>query len=504
MRRILVLVIIVVLGWSLFWPTAAIPLARAAQTSPKTPVLTDDILFQTDQASNSTATELRVGAGCDVNGDGYQDAIVGRRGHDYQTAGDDNGRAWLFYGSAFGLDTTPARSFDPPYVNSSGYFGAAVSCDLDVNGDGFDDILIGMEGYEATYTDEGAVFAWYGSATGPAQDYDWMARGYATSMHLGVGLDSAGDVNGDGYDDIIVAGWDYSALQTMAFVWYGSAGGLGATNRTADWTAAVAPNRGAVARGIGDVNGDGWDDVMLGIDMYDGGVTDQGVVYAWFGSATGLGPSGTPANADWSATGVQQGAHFGCAGDGAGDLNGDGSDDVAIGAFGYDNPEDGEGSVFVWYGSPAGLGPSGTPANADWRAEANFTGSYLGFSLGPGGDVNADGYADLLVGAYGYTVHSGGRTIAYAGAWFVWQGAPTGLGDPGTPDNADVAWYGDQVSGALSHDGVATGDFDRNGYSDILAAASLYDLGQTDEGVVFAYYWRFQTFLPLIMRNQGG
>jgi len=497
MRRILVLVIVVVLGGSLFWPPAALPPAQAAQSSSRKPILIYGMVFQSEQTGNSTANELRLAAGCDVNGDGYQDAIVGRRGHDYQTPQDDNGKAWLLYGSPFGLGTTTVRSFTPPYTNNAGYFGAAVACDLDVNGDGFDDILIGMEGYEATYTNEGAVFVWYGSAAGPGQDYDWMARGTTTSMHLGAGLDTAGDVNGDGYEDIIAAGWNAAAEQTMAFVWYGSAGGLGAANRAADWTAGVAPDGGTVARGIGDVNGDGWDDVLLGTEGYDDGAIDQGAVYAWFGSATGLGPSGTPANADWSATGVQQGAHFGCAADGVGDLNGDGSDDLAAGAFGYDNPEDSEGSVFVWYGSPAGLGPNGTPANADWRGEAEFNGSHLGFSLAPGGDVNADGYADLLVGARNYTARIGGHAVGYGGAWFVWHGSPAGLGDPGTPANADLARYGDQVSGALSHDGLATGDFDRNGYADVLAAASLYDLGQTDEGVVFAYYWRFRTYMPL-------
>ena len=84
-----------------------------------------------------------------------------------------------------------------------------VYCDLDVNGDGFDDILIGMDNYDtATYSDEGAVFVWYGHASGPAASYDWMAHGNATYAHFGISLDSAGDVNGDNYDDIIVVGWN--------------------------------------------------------------------------------------------------------------------------------------------------------------------------------------------------------------------------------------------------------------------------------------------------------
>ena len=259
---------------------------------------------------------------------------------------------------------------------------------------------------------------------------------------------------------------------------------------------------GLLVRGIGDVNGDGYDDVMVGNHLYDGGIDNQGAVYVWHGSASGLGDSGTTANADWSAVGGQAVAYLGWAGDGIGDLNGDGCDDLAVGAYGYDSGETNEGAVFVWYGSASGLGPTGSPGNADWWAESNAAGAQLGYSVRPGGDVNGDGYADLLAGAYAYPAQSGGGTLAAAGAWFVWLGAPAGLGGAGTPANADIAGYGDQAQGRLGRDDVAAGDVNGDGLSDIFAAAYMYDMGETDEGAVFGYYSPYQRlFLPLVLRN---
>ena len=152
----------------------------------------------------------------------------------------------------------------------------------------------------------------------------------------------------------------------------------------------------------GDVNGDGYADVIVGAQNYDAaGTTDAGRAYVYFGSASGL--STTP---NWIATGDQAGDQFGVAVDTAGDVNGDGYADIIVGAYTYDNGETDEGRAYVYYGSPSG--PSVTP---DWMAEVNHTGAYFGSYLGTAGDVNGDGYADVIIGAWGYD-HASSSTSA--------------------------------------------------------------------------------------------
>ena len=167
-------------------------------------------------------------------------------------------------------------------------FLAPVFCDMDVNGDGYDDILIGMDNYDSCSSDEGAVFLWYGRATGRT-NYNWMARGNATYAHFGFALDSAGDVNGDGFDDIIVAGWLITPRRRSPMS--GSAAPV-------DWAQRHARQRGLDCH-HGDRAGT-WRaasatstamamTMLCWVTHYDGGFTDQGAVYVWYGSATGLG-----------------------------------------------------------------------------------------------------------------------------------------------------------------------------------------------------------------------
>jgi len=100
----------------------------------------------------------------------------------------------------------------------------------------------------------------------------------------------------------------------------------------------------------GDVNGDGYDDVIVGSHFVDNGETDEGAASVCYGS-----PAGLHLWAAWLAEGNQAGAAFGFAVSTAGDVNGDGFADVIVGARYYDDGETDEGAAFAYYGSPAGL-----------------------------------------------------------------------------------------------------------------------------------------------------
>ena len=314
--------------------------------------------------------------------------------------------------------------------------------------------------------------------------YNWMVEGNQSNAVLGTSVGSAGDVNGDGYADVIVTacGYDsgdpyYYYDEGKAYVYYGSSTGL---SSLPGWTAESAIYEGALCRATtaGDVNGDGFSDVIAGMTNYTNGEYREGGVFVWYGSALGLGENGTPSNADWKAESDQAGSQMGGGAASAGDVNGDGYSDVIAAAHHYSNGEFEEGMVFVWYGSANGLGENGTPSNADWTVESNQSGARLGFPVSTAGDVNGDGYSDVLVGAHLYD-----HDETDEGAAFLYFGSASGLS--ATPDwigesNQEDARYGQSLAMA--------GDVNGDGYSDIIIGSTYYDNPLLDVGKAYVYY----------------
>ncbi len=405
------------------------------------------------------------GAG-DINGDGYSDVIVGA--YAYDNGSTDEGAAFAFYGSSTGLATTAAWSAESG--QAAGYAGFSVASAGDVDGDGFGDVLVGAYAYDNGSTDEGYVSLYQGSGAGLGTASAWTGESGQTSAYAGASVASAGDVNGDGYGDVIVGAYGYDSAYSdegTAYVYLGSSSGVATA---AAWSAVpgqASAAFGAAVASAGDVNGDGYGDVIVGAYNYDDGSSNEGAAFVYLGSSAGLATS-----AAWTAQPNQVSAHFGTSVAGAGDLNGDGYGDVIVGAPDYDNGSTDEGRAYVYYGSASGLATASA-----WTGESDQAAANFGVAVAGAGDVDGDGYADVIIGAEGYENGS-----ADEGQASVYLGSAAGLA-------TTAAWTaeGNQVSAGFGTSVASAGDVDGDGYSDVIIGADGYDNGSTDEGAAFVY-----------------
>ncbi|MCA9757835.1 MAG: FG-GAP repeat protein [Candidatus Eisenbacteria bacterium] len=494
-------------------------LVRLFLGSPSGPSPTPDWSYTPGSSGNFGYDIATAG---DVNGDGYDDIVVGSPSYG------SGGRVFVFFGSGTGLSPTPDWTADGP---SSSSFGSGVSTAGDVDGDGYADLVIGAQSYSQQ---TGRAWLYFGSASGPSSQID-----FAPSLPIGAafGRDvrAAGDVNGDGFADVLVGAYMYDGSQSeegRAFLFLGGVNGF---SGSAYWTAAPNPTAGGwfgrSVSGVGDVNGDGHGDIVIGAPGEDLGAAQGGAVHAFYGASQGVsvGPytiqvsaqtdarlgyavayagdlngdglgdivTGAPTH-DQSFTdegtflvfhgatsedgcldyvtqryGGQNTAFLGTSLGRAGDVNGDGFDDLVVSAPRYATSFTNEGAVYVYQGSPSGISSS-----PDWTTVGGVASAFYGYSVAGAGDVNGDGFADVLVGAIGYS-----NTYSGQGAAFLFFGSEAGLA-------TSPSWTveGPGATTSLGGNVAGVGDLNGDGYSDIAVSVRGYDGAFTDEGAIFVYF----------------
>lgn len=385
----------------------------------------------------------------DVNGDGYADAIVGAPG--FSNGESAEGRAFVYHGSPTGLDLQAAWVMESDFAGA--IFGSSVASAGDVNGDGYADVIVGAPLYDSAPFEGGRAFVYLGSATGLELSEAWVAGTSAAGDLFGITVASAGDVNGDGFDDVLVGAPGVDSVEPnvgRVFAYLGSATGLALSP---SWTATTGKGLAQLGHGAssaGDVNGDGYDDVIVGAPGFNALCSVMGRAWIYLGSPTGL-----ETDSAWSVDGRQCQARLGQSVSSAGDVNGDGLADVAVVSAVL-------AEVSVFFGSTTQM--STVP---DWSFR-------LATSMTSVGDVNGDGYSDLLAGEESPSVPNGEVYLFLGGASGP-SATPDWTFSPGQPR----ASFGRAVASA--------GDVNADGYDDSLVGAPYFDSGQQDEGKAFLF-----------------
>jgi hypothetical protein len=474
------------------------------------------LLLITSAAGSARAAGLAARPELEINytWDYYGDASGDQLGYAVAGAGDVNGdgKADILVGAATGGEhkggeallflgpVTPTS--DTPDWEVSGevqgwQFGAALDGAGDVNGDGYADIIIGAANYKVDLAGQGAAYLYLGSATGPALTEGWMVEGEMKNAYMGTAVAGAGDIDDDGYADVLVGIPGYTDIYGhygAVYMYKGSEDGLGDSR---DWYAYGSQEDsqfGMEVNSAGDVNGDGYEDVLVGAPRYD----HYDGAYTFYDAGAVYLYLGDQYNLSmdyaWSYIGYRGGDILGTSAASAGDLNNDGCADIAIGAPGYNTGGLLDtGRVYVFYGCQETV--SGLNNEPDWEYTYEQAYAKTGIDVSSAGDTNDDGYDELLVGAHLFDDEQ-----ANEGAVWAFFGCANGIASQPVwlaEGNKNDTYFGFAVDGA--------GDTNGDGYADVVIGAPTFRIVELNKGAAFLYFGtpeevltQYFTFLPFL------
>ncbi len=424
--------------------------------------------FKLDGESEPGESGYSVSGAGDINGDGIADLVIGSPG--YIPNGNRIGRSYVVFGG-FGVGSSGdislgslngANGFKLDGENYNDYTGSSVSSGGDINGDGYTDLLIGAYGYPQG-NQVGRTYVVFG---GPAVGHNGTISLASLNGINGFKLDGENDQDNSGY---------------------------------------------SISSG-GDINGDGYGDVLIGADAYSiytsPAVPQRGRTYVVFGGPT-VGHSGTLSLSGLNGTqgfklnGENEDDYSGHSVRSAGDINGDGYGDLVIGAYGY--PSDGgKGRSYVVFGGPGvGKDNNGTinlsslNGTNGFKMDGENIGDASGFSVSAAGDVNRDGYPDLLIGAYNWNTAIGRIYVVFGGPKVglnetILLSSLNGTNGFKLDGEAAYNYCGYSVSSA--------GDINADGYADVL----IGDYGYPTDDSIYSPYDQGRSYVVFGSRIYNG